>query len=72
MTMPQDGPPDAVAIPLIDLLDARTARFVVVRDGEVICLQPDSAEAQALTEHVRVALAAGAITAFPASSPRDG
>ncbi|MBA3824185.1 MAG: hypothetical protein H0X24_09865 [Ktedonobacterales bacterium] len=72
MTMPSDGLPHTAPISLTDLLDALNARFVVVRDGEVICLQPDSAEAQALAEQVRAALAAGTITTLPASGPRDG
>ena len=46
-------------------------RFLAVRDGQLVCLDPDDREAQRLYLQVKAAVAAGTITDLRTSSTGD-
>jgi hypothetical protein len=66
--MSQPQPPSS-ALSLAEFLrQSGAGRFLAVRDGQLVCLAPDSPEALAIYERVLAALAAGTITDLRAPS----
>jgi hypothetical protein len=69
MSLSHDPANAPSALSLLEFLrQSGAGRLLAVRDGQLVCLEPESAEARALYQRVQAALAAGTITDLRALS----
>ena len=68
-----DASPNLPPLSLAEFLaQTRAERFLSLQDGQLVCLDPESPEAQTLYQQALAAIAAGAVSLPSPLRPSDG